>query len=53
MARFSKSAATRSTKSIETYPSVFPDTTLGEIRKETGKISETAVRRAAAKLAKK
>jgi hypothetical protein len=29
------------------------ETTLGEMRKKTGKISETAVRRAAAKLVKK
>ncbi len=34
-------------------PQFSPDTTLGEMRKKTGKISETAVRRAAAKLAKK
>jgi hypothetical protein len=31
-------------------PPFSPDTTLGEMRKKTGKISETAVRRAAAKL---
>ena len=34
-------------------PQFSPDTMLGEMRKKTGKISETAVRRAAAKLAKK
>jgi hypothetical protein len=34
-------------------PQFSPDTTLGEMRKKTGKISETAVRRAAAKLTKK
>jgi hypothetical protein len=34
-------------------PRFSPDTTLGEMRKKTGKISETAVRRAAAKLANK
>jgi hypothetical protein len=31
-------------------PQFSPETTLGEMRKKTGKISETAVRRAAAKL---
>lgn len=34
-------------------PQFSPNTTLGEMRKKTGKISETAVRRAAAKLVKK
>ncbi len=34
-------------------PQFSPNTTLGEMRKKTGKISETAVRRAAAALAKK
>ncbi len=33
-------------------PQFSPDATLGKMRKKTGKISETAVRRAAAKLAK-
>jgi hypothetical protein len=34
-------------------PHFSPETTLGEMRKKTGKVSETAVRRAAAKLTKK
>jgi hypothetical protein len=38
------------TKPIPEFP---PNATLGEMREKTGKVSEAAVRRAAAKLAKK
>jgi hypothetical protein len=34
-------------------PQFSPDTTLGEMRRKTGKISEADVRRAAARMAKK
>jgi hypothetical protein len=34
-------------------PQFSPNTTLGEMRKKTGKVSEAEVRRAAAKLTKK
>ena len=37
----------------KTIPQFSPNTTLGEMRKKTGKVSEDEVRRAAAKLPKK